>query len=210
MKQLRDRREISANDVLEECTFIPQLCYSSTNANGNIDDFLERQKFYNEIRKDRLERKMSMSIENNEYTFKPKINITSDFLVKLDPNRINENSLDKFERMSNFNYEKMLKKKIQMEESYYGQFEFKPKINEVSRHIGKENNLNELSNKKDITSRKSKEFKIENMQECTFNPKINKNKFENIQSNYKLDNNISNRINKEIRYKSEKVEVLKK
>jgi hypothetical protein len=219
MKQINKRREISGNDGIDECTFSPQLCYSTTYANGNIDDFLERQKIYNELRKDRLERKMSKSIENNQYTFKPKINLTSDFLVKLDPNRINENSFDKFERMSNFNYEKNLKKKIKMEESYYGQFEFKPKINEVSKYIGKENNLNDLSNnKKDYTSGKSKDFKSSkfkeinniNMKECTFNPKINRNKFENIQSNYKLDNNISNRINKEIKYKSEKVEGLKK
>jgi hypothetical protein len=211
MKRIRNRRELSANEN-DECTFTPQLCYSIAFANGNIDDFLERQKIYNEIKKDRLERKMSKSIENNQYTFKPKINLTSDFLVRSDPNRINENSIDKFERMSNLNYEKILKKKIQLEESYYGQFEYKPKINEVSRHIGKENNLNDTLNKK--SSGKSKDYRSEKIkeqiQECTFNPKTNKNKFENIQSNYKLDNDISNRINSEIRYKSEKVEGLKK
>jgi len=211
MKRLRNKREHSANEI-DECTFTPQLCYSTTYANGNIDDFLERQKIYDEIKKDRLERKMSKSIENNQYTFKPKINLTSDFLVKSDANRINENSIDKFERLSNQNYERILKKKIQLEESYYGQFEYKPKINEVSRYIGRENNVDELSNKK--PSGKSKDFRSakvkEQMQECTFVPKTNKNKFGNIQSNYKLDNDISNRINGELKYKSEKIEGLKK
>lgn len=197
----------------EECTFSPQLCYSTTYANGNIDDFLERQKIYDEIKKDRLERKMSKSIENNQYTFKPKINLTSDFLVKSDANRLNENSSEKYERMCNQNYEKILKKKIQLEESYYGQFEYRPKINEVSRYIGKENNVNELANKK-INSNKSKDFRSakvkEQIQECTFIPKTNKNKYENIQSNYKMDNDISNRINSELKYKNDKVEGLKK
>ena len=102
MKRIRNRRELSANEN-DECTFTPQLCYSTAFANGNIDDFLERQKIYNEIKKDRLERKMSKSIENNQYTFKPKINLTSDFLVRSDPNRINENSIDKFETINSLN-----------------------------------------------------------------------------------------------------------
>ncbi len=72
LKKIRGRTDNPTD--LNECTFSPQLCYSTTQANGNIDDFLERQKIYQEIRKDRLDRKMSKSIENNQYTYKPKIN----------------------------------------------------------------------------------------------------------------------------------------
>jgi len=211
MRKLRGRTENPGAD-LEECTFSPQLCYSTTNANGNIDDFLERQKVYDEIRKDRLDRKMSKSIENNQYTFKPKINLTSEFLVRADSNRINEKSNEKFDRLSTHNYEKILKKKIQLEEFYYSQYDYKPKINETSRYIGRDHSLTDLAFKK--PSGKSKDYRSnivkEQGQECTFKPKTNKNKFENIQSNYKIDEKILDRINEEMKTKNDKVDGLKK
>jgi len=197
---------------LEECTFSPQLCYSTTHANGNIDDFLERQKIYEEIRKDRLDRKMSKSIENNQYTFKPKINLTSEFLVRSDTNRINEKSTEKFERLCNQNYEKILQKKIQLEEFYYSQYDFKPKINETSKYIGRDHSLTDLAVKK--ASGKSKDYRSNHAkdqeQECTFKPKTNKNKFENVHSNYKIDEKILDRINDELKSKNDKVDGLKK
>jgi hypothetical protein len=212
IKKMRNRQENQPGVDLEECTFSPQLCYSTTHAAGNIDDFLERQKIYDEIRKDRLDRKMSKSIENNQYTYKPKINLTSEFLVKADSTRLNEKSTDKFERLAVTNYEKILIKKKQLEEFYYSQYDFKPKINEVSRYIGRDHSLHDLVNKKQ--ERKSKDYRSahlkEQIQECTFNPKTNKNKFENVQSNYKLDENIFNRINDEMKSKIEKVDGLKK
>lgn len=210
LKKLRGRSDNPATE-LEECTFSPQLCYSTTQANGNIDDFLERQKIYEEIRKDRLDRKMSKSIENNQYTFKPKINLTSEFLVRADTNRINEKSAEKFERLCNQNYEKIVKKKIQLEEFYYSQYDYKPKINETSKYIGRDHSLTDLAVKK--ASGKSKDYRSnhakEQEQECTFKPKTNKNKFENVQSNYKVDEKILDRINDELKSKNEKVDGLK-
>ena len=211
VKKLRERQDENFND-LDECTFSPQLCYSTTQPGGNIDDFLERQKIYDEIKKDRLDRKMSKSIENKLYTFKPKINITSEFLVKTDTNRINENQHEKYDRLSTQNYERILKKKIELEENYYSQYNYKPKINEVSKYLGRENSVNELANRK--PSGKSKDYRSnivkEQIQECTFNPKTNRNKFENIKSNYKNDDNILYRINDELKSKTEKVDGLKK
>jgi hypothetical protein len=47
--------------------------------------------------------------------------------------------------------------------------------------------------------------KIEKEQEgCTFTPSTNKEKFNNIQSNYKNDENIYSRIKEELNYKNEK------
>ena len=60
---------MSANDI-NECTFTPQLCYSTTYANGNIDDFLERQKIYDEIKNIKFDKKNENIIEliqNNNY-----------------------------------------------------------------------------------------------------------------------------------------------
>lgn len=212
VKKMRGRNDNPASE-LDECTFTPQLCYSTGYETGNIDDFLERQKIYDELKKDRLERKMSKSIENNQYTYKPKINITSEFLVKADTNRLNEKPSDKFERLSNQNYEKIIQKRFQLEKNYYSQYEYKPKINEVSRYIGRDHSLTDLANKR-IYSTKSKDYRSnivkEQIQECTFIPKTNKNKFENVQSNYKQDENILNRINEELKNKNEKIDGLKK
>lgn len=38
---------------LDNCTFTPQLYYSSIQPGGNINDFLERQQFYKELKKER-------------------------------------------------------------------------------------------------------------------------------------------------------------
>ena len=48
------------------------------------------------------------------------------------------------------------------------------------------------------------------MENCTFKPQINKNKFEHVQSHYKLDENIMDRIQQEMRSKSEKIDDMKK
>jgi len=196
----------------EECTFTPQICYSTTQPGGNIDDFLERQKIYDEIKKERLERKLSKSIEYNQYTFQPKINLTSDILMKADHNRANEDIKEKVDRMYKDNFEKMKTRKEQLEKFYYAQFDFKPKINEISRFVGRDHTIEDLYNKPESEKVKRLKEQINNHQDgCTFKPVINKkDKYENVQSNYKPDDNILQRIHGEVKYKSEKVEEIKK
>ena len=62
-RQANKKKNIINDSEMQECTFSPQLFYSTTN--GNIDDFLERQKIYDDIRKERLEIKNILQINNN-------------------------------------------------------------------------------------------------------------------------------------------------
>jgi hypothetical protein len=197
---------------LEQCTFSPNLYYSTTQVGGNIDDFLERQKIYEEIKKERIERKLSRSIDHNEYTFTPKINLTSDILMKADHNRANEDIKDKVDRLYKDNFEKLKNRKDQLEKCYYAQFDFKPKINEISRFVGKDHTVEDLYNQKESYKiKKLKEERTRNdSDDCTFKPKINKDKYENVKSNYTLDENISKRIQNEVKFKTDKIDEIKK
>jgi hypothetical protein len=203
-QRIKNLKQQDLDIDLQECTFTPQLYYTSLQG-GNIDDFLERQKIYDEIKKERLERKLSRSIDESRYTFKPEINLTSDILIRTDNNRARENQEDKIDRLYKKNYEKIQSRKEQLETFYYGQYDFKPKINEVSRIVGREHRVEDLAKR----NQKSKTRVIPDETEgCTFKPVLNQNN--NIKSAYKFDENIGDRIQKELKAKDEKVEELKK
>ena len=221
------------NKELDECTFTPNICSKSVlgpgetyeGDPGNINDFLERQKIYDEIKKDRLNRKISQANSKNEYTFKPKINLTSDILVKTNSLRANENQKDKYDRLYE-DYKKIQNRKEQLESFYNAQYDFKPKINELSRFIGRDptvhnlyqgnkstdnpqtedrNNVSTtLNNKSYMNTKGSMSSYIDN--ECTFQPKLNNNsKYDYVKSNYKNDEAILARINDEVKSKNEKI-----
>jgi hypothetical protein len=156
----------------------------------------------------------------DEYTFKPKINLTSDILMKTNTSRANENQQDKIDRLYKGDYEKIQNRKEQLESFYNAQYDYKPKINELSRYIGREPTIDELYAKKSIninnntqannishssfaTNNNNKEYYDE---ECTFKPKMyNNSKYNHIQSNYKNDDDILDRINDEVKTKNEKI-----
>lgn len=197
----------------DECTFSPNLFYSTITPGGNIDDFLERQKIYEEIKKERLERKLSKSIEHSVYTFSPKINLTSDILMKADHSRANEDIKGKVDRLYKDDFDKIKSRKEQLEKFYYAQYDFKPKINDISRFVGKDNTYEDLAMKKE--SSKTKKYRQDRNKDetygCTFKPKINKDNkyFDNVQSNYKSDEGMLKRIQSEVRFKNERVEEIK-
>ena len=224
-ENIKNEKHNYRNKEMEECTFIPQcnnLGTYYTNDEiyqnyGNIDDFLERQKIYDEIKKDRLEKKLNKNQERESCSFKPKINLTSDILMKTNIERANENQIDKYERLYN-DAQKYKEKKEQLENFYNAQYDYKPKINELSKFIGRETNINQL-NQSNISKNSSKNKLLSSMsknnkttyseQECTFKPKINSNKkYNHIQSNYKNDDGMLERINEEVRNKTEKVKDL--
>lgn len=99
------------------------------------------------MKKEKLEKKLNKStMENNEnYTFTPKINVTSDILMRADAERANETSKEKYDRLSKKNFENIQKKKEQLESLHYAQFDFKPKINEISRLVARDSNLKDIS-----------------------------------------------------------------
>lgn len=212
-----DRSNYNDRD-LEECTFTPNIISHSmitgddTEGNqmnpstipnsGNINDFLSRQKIYEDIKRERQNR-ISQKAPKEECTFKPKINLTSDILVRTNTSRIAEN---KYNRLYE-DYKKIQNRKEQLESFYNAQFDFKPKINELSRFIGREptvNNLYTTDSKNVSTMSKKTNMTVDD--ECTFQPKLNTNsKYDHVQSNYKNDEAILNRINEEVKSKNEKI-----
>jgi hypothetical protein len=106
----KDTKSLGNRDM-KECTFAPKLNpmsnyllndnddYENGNedCNENLKDFLERQKMYENLKKEKLEKKI---INNkNNYTFKPEINSNSDLLVKCNPERYGEKLNDKYSRL---------------------------------------------------------------------------------------------------------------
>lgn len=208
-ENIRNEKHKHGNPQMEECTFTPKLYYDTyDNDGGNIDDFLERQKVYEQLKKERLERKMIKSNEKNDYTFAPKINLTSDILMKTNSLRANEDIEDKIDRLYKQDYEEIQKRKEQLQSFYNAQYDFKPKINELSRFIGRETNINELNQKSSTLHLQDKMSKSQMTiydNECTFKPNINKEKYNHIQSNYKADEEIFSRINDEMLSKKQKI-----
>ena len=211
------------NREMKECTFTPKLNpisdyliannYSeknyfvedNMNCNNNLNNFLERQKMYEEIKKEKLEK----NIINNKskYTFKPEIDSNSDLLVKCNPYRTGENNNDKYSRLYQ-DAQKIKMKKEQLENEINNKYDFTPKINELSKYIGRKPDIKDLNYNKD---NKENTKNNKNEEEYDFKPQIiNNNKYKNIQSNYKNDQNMLERINEEVQNKNKKIIMMKK
>ena len=213
----KDTKNLATRDM-KECTFTPKvnpisnLLVSNNNINYNINninneenmkDFLERQKMYEDLRKKKLEKNK----ENNNYgyTFKPEINSNSDLLVKCIPERYNENKLDKYSRLYQ-DAQRIKIKKEKLENEINNKYDFTPKINELSKYIGRKPDFDELNIIKEKTSKDEKKE-----EEYDFTPELYQNsKYKNIKSNYKNDQGMLSRINEEVQNKKEKIETLQK
>ena len=177
-----------------------------------IEDFLERQKLFEDLKKEHLHTYKILNDSSNketkkndeELTFKPKINQISDLIARTNPERIGEDIDDKCKRLYD-EAEKIKQKKEQLKTFYNAQYDFTPKINKLSEIIG-----NNINIKKHLSDNNINIMKIENDNEYTFKPKILINqKYDYIQSNYKYDDNISQKIKEELNNKNNKMNILK-
>lgn len=218
--QIKNMKNIGDNEM-KECTFSPNLNIMTNydnsfdndldkdddeynddmNVDQNVKDFLKRQERYEKIRKEKLQKNI---LDNNtNYTFKPEINSNSNILAKYNPERYNENSNDKYSRLYEY-AQKMKLKKEKLMNDINSQYNFVPKINELSKYIGKKPEKDELNTKnKNKINEKGEKF--------NFKPQIfNNNKYKNIKSNYKNDENILDRINEEVQKKNKKIKIMQK
>ena len=177
-----------------------------------IQDFLERQKVYEDIKKEHInkykhENNFNTKNENDELTFKPKINSTSELIAKTNPERNNEEINDKYQRL--YEEAELIKnRKEQLTEFYNAQYNFTPKINEISKLIVN-NYLTHKNSNNSINAINAINNNLE-QNECTFKPKIiNNEKYNSIESNYKFDENISKKIEEEISNRNNKMNKLK-
>ena len=215
----KDTKNLGTRDM-KECTFAPKVnpisnllvSNNGQNYNNNLDDyegynenmkdFLERQKMYEDLKKKKLEKNQK---NNKDYTFKPEINSNSDLLVKCNPERLGEKNLDKYSRLYQ-DAQRIKQKKEKLENELNSKYDYTPKINELSKYIGRKPGIDELNL---IPEKANKNQKEE--EEYDFTPQINQNsKYKNIQSNYKNDQGILGRINEEVQNKNKKIETLQK
>ena len=71
--------------------------------------------------------------------------MTSEIIVESDPKRGNENSLEKYERLSKKDQKRQEVVKEMLEKEMYSQFTYKPEINKISKTLAKTSSLNELA-----------------------------------------------------------------
>ena len=213
----KDSKNLGNRD-LKECTFAPKvnpisdllvsnngqnMNYYNNENSDNMKDFLERQKMYEDLKIKNLEKNKE---KNKEYTFKPEINSNSDLLVKCNPERLLEKNSDKYSRLYQ-DAERIKNKKEKLKNELDNKYNFTPKINELSKYIGRKPGYEELNL---IQEKNNKNEKIEE-EEYDFTPQINQNsKYKNIKSNYKNDQGILNRINEEMEIKNKKIENMQK
>lgn len=216
----KDTKNLAIRDM-KECTFAPKvnpisnLLVSNNGQNynynnlddnegydENMKDFLERQKMYEDLKKKKLEKTKE---NNKQYTFKPEINSNSDLLVKCNPERLGEKNLDKYSRLYQ-DAQRIKQKKEKLENELNSKYDYTPKINELSKYIGRKPDLDELNLIPEKINKNQKEE-----EQYDFTPELYQNsKYKNIQSNYKNDQGILNRINEEVQNKKEKIETLQK
>ena len=221
--QIKDIKNITDKEM-KECTFSPNLnimtnydnsfdndldkdddIYNDDDINmgENVRDFLKRQEKYEKIKKEKL--KKNILDRNTNYTFKPEINSTSNILAKYNPERFTENSSDKYSRLYEY-AQKMKQKKEKLINDINSQYNFVPKINEISKYICKKPEKDELNSK-----RKNKNNMVEKIEKYDFKPQIiGNNKYKKIKSNYKNDENILDRINEEVNNKNKKIKLMQK
>ena len=216
------KKEFYDNE-LKECTFKPELnhtnyVFNDNNENDdivkennyNINYFLERQKNFEEQKKEKnFERIIDLS--NKIYTFKPSIN-RNDRTGLINNYSISENNkscniFNQYNRLYN-DAQIVYNRKKFLENFYNSQYTFNPKINEYSKVIG-ESRINQ-SNNTNVFSKSSNDIKINDNSgdECTFKPSLYYNKkYNNKESYYKNFDKIIEKINEE---KAKKKEIVKK
>ena len=198
------QRDLDIND------FIDTKPRSTLN---EINDFIERQQIFDNLKQEHIHKYKILNSENKEekeeLTFIPKINSTSDIIARTNPERMGEDFGDKYQRLYE-EAEKIKEKREQLTNFYNAQYDFKPKINEISKIIG--NNKKNLSNESNNNSFISNLDKVKHEMniECTFKPNILSNeKYSHVKSNYKFDDNISQKIQEELINKNNKMNILK-
>ena len=225
-KNTENTNEVNVYDRLYENKYYSNMININTDRNDfyktmaqknnymEIQNFLERQKIYEDIKKEHInkfkyENNLNTKNEKEELTFKPKINSTSELIAKTNPERNNEETNDKYQRL--YEEAELIKnRKEQLTEFYNAQYNFTPQINEISKLIV--NNC--LTHKNSVSSINTINTLNNNLileqNECTFKPRIIYNeKYNSIESNYKYDENISKKIEEEISNRNNKMNKLK-
>ncbi len=200
-------------------TFMPQTSVSSELAAGTVnfigshEDFLERQRLMAERVKKKREELQAKLAERN-YTFKPQINKTSEFIANTMDERHSEDFEQQVRRLSDMAVEKRMDKYQKLEKEHYAQYTFEPSINPQSKKLSRASSLNELANNENARQKRLMKLEEQNSlieNACSFKPTIIQNrKFSNVPSYYRNPDDIMKTIDEKNKIKEKKLEEIKR
>ncbi|EQC34530.1 hypothetical protein SDRG_07858 [Saprolegnia diclina VS20] len=140
-------------------------------------DFVTRQRVLQDRRDDKLEHQMLLEEKVNaiEQPFQPCIGNAEKVLKHTRPKRLTESTPEQLYRMTYAEPRKKAEQKKRLEEAYYNKFSYQPKLNHVSKALGRATPIQKLAKSdaaKPIRSRVIKEMELRTQAECRFRPAI--------------------------------------
>lgn len=161
-----------------DCTFSPQINKKSKEILQNSEvwhpDFYKRQD--QAVQHKRRLLSEGKRTEDPDCTFRPDIGNARHFLRQQENKNLKETKIETVTRLSSRDLEEKRIREESIRESYYSQFDFKPRLSDRSREIARgPTNLNELVyNERGEKIRRSiaREVEEEFNQMCTFQPDL--------------------------------------
>jgi hypothetical protein len=215
-RKLRTAEAISREEV-EKYPFSPQLitkelASGSTPFPGSHQSFMERQQAHLRRAQSKQETLLCEADSDPQCTFRPQIDRTSEFIVESMPQRTAETSEARYRRMSKDDHDKREQRKAQIEAEYYGKFKHEPKINPISKDLGRSASLHELAYSKERDKRLSAEaLAASEEHQYSFQPRLSTPKqYSNIESAYRQGDEVLKAIELKQQEKQAKLDSLKK
>jgi hypothetical protein len=216
-RKLRTAEAISREEV-EKYPFSPQLTVTKELASGSINfpgahqSFMERQQAHLRRVRSKQETLLCEADSDPQCTLRPKIDRTSEFIVESMPQRTAESTEARCRRMSKDDHDKRTQKKAQIEAEYYGKFKHEPKINPISKELGRSASLHELAYSKERDRRLSAEALVASEEHhYSFQPRLSTSKkYSNIESDYRQGDEVLKSIELKQKEKQAKLDSLKR
>lgn len=175
--RMDQRRQEVAADEASRLTFEPRVNASSASlvaANPRLQaGFLERQRDFVRDKEQRLAR--ARDAEAEECTFKPKTSDAGALLSYTRPELSAETERDRADRLATRDADRGRKLKQAISDEYYSQFSHKPRINALSKRLGRAHSVQEHmmdERRRASRARAKEEADRAEMKACTFQPEL--------------------------------------
>lgn len=217
----RQRRQESLGlEEVEKYPFAPQLSVTNKQGSASLNypdayqSFMQRQQAHIERAQSKQKSLLSISEADPHCTFRPAIDKNSECIVESMPQRVGESAEARFNRMSKEEHARREHTKAQIEANFYAKLKFEPKINPISRDLGRSSSLSELAYNQATRSDKKLQAEAEAAMEehhYSFQPRlIASKKYARVESDYRQGDEILKAIEQRQLEKEEKLLQLKK
>jgi hypothetical protein len=171
-----------------DCTFAPQISEGSARLVASMSefqhgaDFLERQEALEEEGRVKAAKSLGAQQrleEEAKCTFHPNVGNAGKVLEHTRPARVGESADERIERLFKQDQHDSEQLKEQIQDDYYAQFSYRPKINKISKVLGRAATVDELvadDRGKQSRARAAAKREAAERQSCPFKPHTNKYK----------------------------------